>query len=53
VFSRTSYERWAEEGMTTLEQRLNQKVRNIVETHRADPLPDDVIQAIRKIIGDP
>ena len=53
VFSRTSYERWAEEGMTTLEQRLNQKVRNILENHRGVPLPDDVSRAIANLVGDP
>jgi trimethylamine--corrinoid protein Co-methyltransferase len=50
VFSRTSYERWAEEGMTTLEQRLNQKVRNILENHRGVPLPDDVSRAIANLV---
>lgn len=50
VFSRTNYEQWAEEGMITLEQRLNEKVRDILENHCSDPLPDDINSAIAGLV---
>jgi trimethylamine--corrinoid protein Co-methyltransferase len=52
VFSRTSYEQWAEEGMITLEQRLNEKVRDILENHHADPLPDDINRTIAGLVDE-
>ena len=50
VFSRDTYEKWTEAGMKTLEQRLNEKVRDIIENHRADPLPEAIERAIASMI---
>jgi trimethylamine--corrinoid protein Co-methyltransferase len=52
VSDRFAYHRWAAEGATTLQQRANQKVREIVENHRAEPLPENVIETIQAIIGE-
>ena len=52
VFSRGNYEKWAGEGMTTLEQRLNEKVRDILENHRADSLPDNINRALAGLVGE-
>ncbi len=51
VFDRFNYHRWAAEGKTTLQQRANQKARQITETHHAEPLPEDVVETIQAVIG--
>jgi trimethylamine--corrinoid protein Co-methyltransferase len=50
VFDRFDYHRWAAEGATTLQQRVNQKVRGIIESHRAQPLTEDVVESIDSIV---
>jgi len=52
VSDRFAYHRWAAEGATTLQQRANQKVREIIENHRAEPLPEEVVKRIDAIISD-
>ena len=52
VSDRCAYHRWAAEGETTLQQRANQKVRQIIESHRAEPLSEDVVETIQAIIGE-
>jgi trimethylamine--corrinoid protein Co-methyltransferase len=47
---RQNYERWAESGAPTLQERANQKVRQILETHRAEPLPEDMRQALKAMV---
>ncbi len=50
LIDRRSYQRWKERGATTLQQRANQKVRQILETHRSEPFPDDVVSAVKAIV---
>ena len=50
VSDRCSYHRWAAEGATTLQRRANQRVREIIESHRAEPLSTDVAQAVQAIV---
>jgi len=50
LLDRLDYHRWAADGAKTLEQRANQRVRDILESHRAEPLPDDVLAAIQAVI---
>ena len=50
LMDRQNYERWAESGSTTLQERANHKVRKILETHRAEPLSEDVRQALKAIV---
>jgi trimethylamine--corrinoid protein Co-methyltransferase len=50
LIDRRSYQRWAERGATTLQQRANQKVRQILETHHTEPLPDDVAAAVMAVV---
>jgi trimethylamine--corrinoid protein Co-methyltransferase len=52
LLDRFSYHRWAAEGATTLQGRANHKVREIIENHRAEPLPEDVIKEIEAVVGD-
>jgi len=50
LIDRRSYQRWAERGATTLQQRANQKVRQILETHCAEPFPEDVVSAVKAVV---
>ena len=51
LIDRLDYHRWAEEGSTTLEERANNKVKEIIENHRAEPLPDDIIQRLNSEVS--
>jgi trimethylamine--corrinoid protein Co-methyltransferase len=48
---RLDYRRWSARGATTLQQRARRRVRETIESHRAEPLPKDVIEAIRSIVS--
>jgi len=39
------------EGSTTLLERATAHVEKILATHKPDPLPNDVAQAIRAVVG--
>ena len=41
---------WEEMGATTAYERAMAKVRFILENHRPDPLPEDVLAKIRSIV---
>jgi trimethylamine--corrinoid protein Co-methyltransferase len=47
---RLDYHRWSAQGANTLQQRANQKVREIMESHRAEPLPRDVLESIESVV---
>lgn len=47
---RYNHHRWAAKGATTLQQRANQKVREIIRSHRAAPLPKDSVESIESVI---
>ncbi len=49
LLDRLDYQRWADEGSATLQQRANRKVKEIIANHRADPLPEDVISKLNAI----
>jgi trimethylamine--corrinoid protein Co-methyltransferase len=44
--------KWEELGKTDIYERATEKAREILETHRPDPLPDSVLSEIRSIIED-
>ncbi|MBS1252108.1 MAG: Glycine betaine methyltransferase [Anaerolineales bacterium] len=46
LMDRLDHHRWAANGSTTLQQRANERVREIIENHRAEPLPEDVVKSI-------
>jgi len=52
LLDRQSYHRWADAGATTLQQRANQKVREIIESHRAETLPGAVLKALDAVINE-
>ena len=49
LFDRFDYHRWAERGAVTLSERANQKVREILETHRPRPLPGEIVGAVESV----
>jgi trimethylamine--corrinoid protein Co-methyltransferase len=51
LFDRLDYQRWASEGGTTLQERTTQKVKGIIENHRADPLPEDIVQRLNAVVA--
>jgi trimethylamine--corrinoid protein Co-methyltransferase len=53
LFDRSSYESWAEGGQTTLEQRANHRVRQLIAEHRAPPLPERTRAALARLAGAP
>lgn len=50
LFERKIYEKWEAEGRKTLHQRANERVIDILESHKPEPLPKDVQSKITKII---
>lgn len=51
LLDRLDYQRWAEAGEETLEERANQKVKEILKTHRAEPLPEKTQTALQNIVN--
>jgi trimethylamine--corrinoid protein Co-methyltransferase len=50
LFDRLDCHRWSAQGATTLRQRANRKVREIIESHRAEPLPISIRESIESVI---
>jgi trimethylamine--corrinoid protein Co-methyltransferase len=44
------YDNWLEEGGTRMEKRAAEQVDQILESHRAEPLPEDIQNKLRKIV---
>ena len=52
LIDRRVREDWEARGGSDLYQRSLQKARHILETHQPEPLPDDVLARIRRIVDD-
>jgi trimethylamine--corrinoid protein Co-methyltransferase len=50
LMDRNNYERWAGNGATTLQGRAKRRVQEILDNHRAVPLPEPVLQAIDEVV---
>jgi len=50
LFEKGTYSQWQKKGGLTMEQAAARVVDNILENHKADPLPDDVRQKIKAIV---
>ncbi len=48
LISRKGYEKWEQEGCTTLLDRARKKLRHILETHQPAAIPEATLQEIRK-----
>jgi trimethylamine--corrinoid protein Co-methyltransferase len=43
---------WKKSGGTTIAQRAEEEARHILETHKPEPLPDDVLSRLRSIVAE-
>jgi trimethylamine--corrinoid protein Co-methyltransferase len=50
LIDRRMREDWEASGSTDIYQRALEKARHILETHKPEPLPDDVLASIRSIV---
>ena len=50
LLDRSSFEKWMENGKTSLADRVNEKVIDILENYRPEPLADDVLQELKNVI---
>jgi len=50
LIDRRMREDWQAAGATDIYQRALEEARYILENHKPDPLPDDVVAAIRSIV---
>ena len=50
LLDRLDFETWTAKGGLTLQQRANQKVRDIIGSHRAEPLPPEVKERLADIV---
>jgi len=50
LMDRKGYEQWAEEGKTTLEQRVREKIRAILKEHSPEPLPSSIEEQLEGIL---
>ena len=51
ITDRQSYQQWKEHGGTTMGQRAQLKVKEILETHIPEPLPDEINARIDEILN--
>jgi trimethylamine---corrinoid protein Co-methyltransferase len=49
LFCKDSIETWRKQGAKTLEERADERVAQIIETHKPKPLPDPIIEALQHI----
>jgi trimethylamine--corrinoid protein Co-methyltransferase len=52
LIDRKIREEWQNSGGSDLYQKAAQKAREILETHKPEPLPDNVLSKIRTIVED-
>jgi len=50
ILNRQNYSKWSESGSQTLKDKLNQKVKQILESHQPEPLHKDKEKSIAGII---
>jgi len=52
LMDRNNYQRWAANGATTLQERANHRVREVLADHRAEPLSQEITQTIEAMLPD-
>lgn len=50
IFDRRVREDWLADGAKSLRLAANQKAKAILETHEPEPLPDDMIRELKRIV---
>ena len=53
IMDRLDYPRWEDSGSTTLQQRANRLVKDILDYHRAEPLSQNIIDKLEEIVNYP
>jgi len=51
LFDRTDFETWSSKGSVTLQQKANQRVLEIIGSHRAEPLPPEVKAKLAELVA--
>jgi len=51
LLDRTDFATWSAQGSRTLQEKANQRVREILATHRAEPLPPEVVSRLAEIVA--
>lgn len=51
LLNRNRYDDWVAGGKKTLSKRVNEKTQNILHTHQPEPLPEDRLAGINKILA--
>ncbi len=49
LFCKDSFETWKKQGAKSLEQRADEKVAQILETHKPKPISESVVKALQEI----
>jgi trimethylamine--corrinoid protein Co-methyltransferase len=52
TIDRRMREDWEASGATDMYQRAVEEARHILETHKPDPLPDNVVSTVRSLVED-
>jgi trimethylamine--corrinoid protein Co-methyltransferase len=50
LFDRDNYQGWESAGARTLAERAAQRVESILENHKVEPLPDEIVKSLGDIV---
>jgi trimethylamine---corrinoid protein Co-methyltransferase len=50
LFVRNSYSSWETAGSKNFTKRATERIEKILEEHKPDPLPDDIVQAVNSVV---
>jgi trimethylamine---corrinoid protein Co-methyltransferase len=50
LLDRLDYHRWADQGGRTVLDRASDKVREILQSHQVEPLPDEIVQKLNAVV---
>ncbi len=51
LFDRRNYQNWSHDGGQPLVDVLQKKVQQILDTHKPEPLSDDVVQKLKRVLS--
>ncbi len=49
LFCKDSFETWQKQGAKSLEQRADERVAQILETHKSKPLPESIVSSLQEM----
>ncbi len=49
IFTRQPFEKWKEEGSKDVEARAREEIRRIIDTHKPESLPENVLTELERI----